>query len=112
MRALGLSLTAARLAHRLDVTHGLVDGGFEIAEVDRLGQEIERPTIHRSTDIAHVAIGRNDNGRFLVLGLLQFLNKDKPSIRCMLMSETTMSTFGCASIEASASNPSWANTKV
>ncbi len=75
MRALGLGLAAARLAHHLDMTDGLVDGHFEIAEIDRLGQEVERAAVHRGADVAHVAIGRNDDGRFLVLGLLQFLQQ-------------------------------------
>ena len=75
MRALGLSLAAACLAHHLDVADGLVDGHFEIAEIDRLGQKIERASIHRGTDVAHVAIGGNDDGRLPVLGLLQFLQQ-------------------------------------
>ena len=75
MRALGLGLAAARLAHHLDMADGLVDGHFEIAEIDRLGQEIERAAVHRGADVAHVAIGRDDDGRFLVLGLLQLLQQ-------------------------------------
>ncbi len=75
MRALGLGLAAPSFAQCLDVAHGLVDGGFKIAKIDRLGQEIERATIHRGADIAHVAIGRNDDGRFLVFGLLQLLQQ-------------------------------------
>ena len=53
----------------------LVDGQFEIAEIDRLGQKIERSTVHRGADIVHVAIGRDDDGRFLVFGLLQLLQQ-------------------------------------
>ena len=75
VRALGFGLTAARLAHHLDVADGLVDGHFEIAEIDRLGQKIERAAVHRGADVAHVAIGGDDDGRFLVLGLLQFLQQ-------------------------------------
>src|SRR6266446_1748836 len=70
-----LSPAAARLAHHLDMTNGLVDGHFEIAEIDRLGQKIERAAVHRDADVAHVAIGGDDDGRFLVLGLLQFLQQ-------------------------------------
>src|ERR1700676_3741160 len=66
-----------RRAHHLDVAHSLFDGHFEIAEIDRLGQEIERPAVHRGTDVAHVAIGRNDDGRFLFFRLLQFLQQGK-----------------------------------
>src|SRR5713226_8447768 len=52
-----LSPTAARLAHHLDMTDGLVDRGFEIGKINRLGQEIERAAVHRGADIAHIAIG-------------------------------------------------------
>ena len=75
MRPLGLKLAAASLAHHLDVADGLVDGHFEIAEIDRLGQKIERTSIHRSTDVAHVAIGGNDNGPLPVLRFLQLLQQ-------------------------------------
>src|SRR5580692_8326649 len=50
-------LSAAGLAHHLDVTDGLGDGHFEVAEIDRFGQEIERAAVHRRADVAHVAIG-------------------------------------------------------
>jgi hypothetical protein len=66
-------LAASRVAHHLDMTDSLIDGHFEITKIDRLGQEIKRAAIHRGTDVAHVAVGGNDDGRFLVLGLLQLL---------------------------------------
>ena len=78
MGPLGLGLTAARLAHHLDMPDGLVDGHFEIAEIDRLGQEIERAAVHRGADVAHVAVGGNDDGRLLVLSLLQPREQRQP----------------------------------
>ena len=45
------SLTTACLAHHLDVTDGLVDGHFEIAEIDRLGKKIECAPVHRGADL-------------------------------------------------------------
>ena len=75
MRALGLQLTAACLSHGLDMTDGLADGHFQISEVDWLGEEIERSAIHRGANVAHVAVGRDDDGRFPVLGLLQLLQQ-------------------------------------
>jgi hypothetical protein len=57
------------------VTDSFVNGRFEIAKIDRLGKKIERAAVHRGADIAHVAVGRNDDGRFLVFGLLQFLQQ-------------------------------------
>jgi hypothetical protein len=39
VRALGFGLAAARVAHHLDMTDGLVDGHFEVAEIDRLCQK-------------------------------------------------------------------------
>ena len=62
MRALGLGLAPARLAQHLDMADGLVDGCFEIVEIDRLGQEVERAAVHRGADIAHVAVGGDDDG--------------------------------------------------
>ncbi len=78
MSAFGLGLAAARIAHHLDMTDGLVDGQFEVAEIDRLGQEIERAAVHRGSDVAHVAIGRDDDGRLLVVGLLQPREQRQP----------------------------------
>ena len=75
MRALGLGLPAPRLAQPLDMRERLSDGGFEIGEIDRLGHEIERPAVHRGADIGHVAIGRDDDGRERVVGLLDFLQQ-------------------------------------
>ena len=78
VRALGLELAAARLAHHLDMADSLVDRHFEVAEIDRLGEEIERAAVHRGADIAHVTIGGDDDGRFLVVGLLQLRQQRQP----------------------------------
>src|SRR5277367_4543682 len=75
MRALRLGLPPPRLAEPLDVGERLSDSGFEVGEVDRLGHEIECPAIHRGADIGHVAVGRHDHGRELVVGLLNFLQQ-------------------------------------
>ena len=50
----------------------------EIAKIDRLGHKIERAAIHRGADVGHVAIGRHDDGRDLVLALLQLLQQRQP----------------------------------
>jgi hypothetical protein len=73
--AFGVQLAAMRLAHHLDVTDGLLDRQFEIGEINWLGQEVERATIHRDADIAHVAIGGDNDGRFLVVSFLQLLQQ-------------------------------------
>src|SRR6266478_5610934 len=46
---------------------------------------------------------------FLSSASCNFCSSDRPSIRGMLISDTTMSTCGCCSIDCSASMPSWAN---
>src|SRR2546423_1240825 len=78
MRALGLGLAAARIAHHLDMPDGLVDGHFEVAEVNRFGEKIERSAIHRRADVANVAIGRDNDGGLLGFGLLQLLQHGHP----------------------------------
>ncbi len=78
MRALGFGLAAARLAQRFDVAQRLGDGGFQIGEIDRFGDEIEGAAIHRGADIGHVAIGRHDDGRHPALAVLQFLQQRQP----------------------------------
>src|SRR5271169_455859 len=75
MCALRRGLPPTRLAQPLDMREGLFDGGFEIGEIDRLGHEIEGPAIHRGADIGHVAVGRDDHGRELVVSLLYFLQQ-------------------------------------
>src|SRR5579883_3426225 len=66
------------LAQHLDMADGLVDGGLEIGEIDRLGEEVERAAVHGCADVAHVAIGGDDDGRLLVLGLLQLGEQRQP----------------------------------
>ena len=56
----------------------LGDGGFQVGEIDRLGQKIERAAVHGGADIAHVAIGRDDDGRNLFARLLQLLQQRQP----------------------------------
>ena len=56
----------------------LGDGGFEVQEIDWLGHEIEGAPVHRGADIGHVAIGRDDDGRKSLLGLLQLLQQRQP----------------------------------
>ena len=73
MRALGLGLTASRLAQHHDMADCLLDRRLEIRKVDWLGQKVERAAIHRRTDIVHVTVCGNDNGGFLVVHLLQLL---------------------------------------
>ena len=48
---------------------------FKVGEVDRLGQKIEGAAIHGGADIAHIAVGRNDDGRNLLFAFLQSLQK-------------------------------------
>ena len=76
--AIGRRLPLPRLAQEFDMANGLGDGGFQIREIDRLGQEIERAAIHRGADIGHVAIGRDDDGRKPVLAVLQLLQQRQP----------------------------------
>ena len=64
-----------RLAQSFDVPQCLGDGGFQIAEIDRLGDEIERAAIHRGADIRHVAIGRHDDGGQPAVAFLQLLQQ-------------------------------------
>src|SRR5580704_14187165 len=60
------------------MSNRLGDGGFQIVEIDRLGDEIERAAVHGGADLAHVAVGRNDDGRYRSLVLQQLLQQRKP----------------------------------
>jgi hypothetical protein len=73
MRALCVGLAAMRFAQDLHMTKRFHDRGLQIGEIDRLCQKIERTAIHRGPYTAHVAIGRDDDRRFPVVSLLQFL---------------------------------------
>ena len=50
-----------RLPHLLHVVERLLNGDLEVAEVDRLGDEVEGAAIHGGADVLHVIIGRNDD---------------------------------------------------
>ena len=78
MGPLGLRLPPPRLAQDFDMPNGLGDRRFEVKKIDRLGQEIKRAAVHRSADIGHVAIGRDDDGRELFFVLLQLLEQRQP----------------------------------
>ena len=75
MGALRRGLPAPRLAQPLDMRQRLVDRRFEIGEVDRLGDEIERPAVHRGADVGHVAIGGDDHRRERLVALLDLLQQ-------------------------------------
>ena len=51
-----------RLLHRVDVVQGLVDGDFQVVEVDRLGYEVEGAPVHGGADVLHVTVGGDDDG--------------------------------------------------
>ena len=78
MGSLGRRLPAPRFAQHVDVADGLGDRGLEIGEVDRLREEVEGAAIHRRADIGHVAIGRDDDGRELLLRLLELGEQRQP----------------------------------
>jgi hypothetical protein len=60
-----------------NVREGLADGEFEVAEVHGLGDEIERPSVHRGAQVGHVAIGRDDDRPHRGLSLAQFVQQGK-----------------------------------
>ena len=78
VRALRRRLTPPRLAQHLQMAERLGDRRLEIGEIDGLGEEIERAAIHRRADIRHVAVSRDDDGRKLLLRLLQLLKQRQP----------------------------------
>ena len=47
------------LAHHGEVGHRLLDGEFEIPEVDGLRDEVESAPVHRGPDVRHVAVCRH-----------------------------------------------------
>jgi hypothetical protein len=47
----------------------LGDRRFQVRKINQFGHEIERAAVHRGADIGHVAIGRDDNVRDLLLVL-------------------------------------------
>ena len=77
MRPLGFRLPPPRLPQNLNMPDGLGNRRFEIAKIDGLGQKVKGSPVHRSTNIGHVAIGRDDDGRDLFFVLLQLLEKGK-----------------------------------
>ena len=54
---------------------GFGNSGLQILEIDRFGHEIKCAAVHGGADIGHIAIGRHDNGRDLLLVLLQLLQQ-------------------------------------
>ena len=79
--------SAASGAARPGVLERLGQRGLQILEVDGLAQEVERPAVHRRADVAHVAVGRDDD-HLEPAGLTSptRARKVSPSIRGMLMS--------------------------
>ncbi len=63
MRAFGRRLSFAGVLEGGDMGDRLSDGRLEVGEIDRLGEEVERAPVHRSADVRHVAISRDDHGR-------------------------------------------------
>ena len=49
-------------AQRHQVLARLVDRDAQVREVDGLGDEVERPAIHRGTDVLHVSVRGHDDG--------------------------------------------------
>ena len=78
MRAFGGKLAAPRLAQDADMANGLGDRRFEIDEVDRLGDEIERAAVHRRPDIRHVAVRGHDHGREVLVAFLELSEQGQP----------------------------------
>src|SRR6478672_2195874 len=60
------------------MTDSLRNRRFEVAKIDRLGEEIKGAAVHRGADVDHVAISRDDDGRQLYLVLLQLLEEREP----------------------------------
>ena len=72
---LDLAALGCPLRRGLDVADRSRDRRFEVGEVDRLGQEIERAAIHGGADVGHVAVGRYDHRRQILFAGLQFLQQ-------------------------------------
>ena len=51
---------------------GLVDGNFQIVQVDRLHQEIKRPAVHGHTNIIEIPVSRNHDGLQFALKFRNF----------------------------------------
>ena len=77
-RPFRLLLAPLVAAGDLQIAQGLVDGRFEIGEVDRLGQEVEGAAVHRGADIGHVAVGGDDDRGQVLLALLQPAEQRQP----------------------------------
>ena len=91
----------------------LGDRRLEVGEVDRLGEEIEGAAVHRRADVGHVAIGRDDDGRELLLGLLQLLQQRQAvHARHVDVAHHHVDVAVRRRCTASASTPSRANRKL
>ena len=71
MRSFRRQLPTSCLAQDADVANGLGYGRFEIGEVDRLGNKVERAAVHSGPDVRHVAVGRHDHGREVLVAFLE-----------------------------------------
>ena len=78
MRPFRRRLPFARFAQHFDMPDRLGDRRFQVGKIDWLSQEVECAAIHRRTDVGHVAVGRDDDGRKLLLALLQLLQQRQP----------------------------------
>jgi hypothetical protein len=79
MRALGFRLPLARVLEVGDMRDRLAERGLEVGKVNRLGEEVERASVHGCANIGHVAIGRDDHGRELRRFFLQ-LGEQRQSV--------------------------------
>src|SRR5665213_3700024 len=59
LRDIDRQALAVDVAQPLDVVDRLAPGEFEVAEIHRLGHEVEGAAVHRGAQIRHVAIGRH-----------------------------------------------------
>src|ERR1700722_12035955 len=109
MRALGFRLALTRVFEVADMGDCLAERGLEVGDVNWLGQEVERAPANGRADIGHVAIGGDDHGGNFVASSCSLASSVSPSMRGMLISETTMSKSPWSASRAKASTPSRAN---
>ena len=57
------------------MVQGTVDSDAQVLEVEGLGYEVERPPVHRRSDVLHVAVGRDDHGAYLGVDLGNLLEQ-------------------------------------
>ena len=61
-----------RLFHEVDLLNRLLDRGGEIIHINRLGSEVERPSVHRCADILHIPVGGHHDA--LLCRITQFVD--------------------------------------